>query len=224
MLTLYKITIYYTEKVHRQSCTQRETRKVCGMNLFGLTGGIASGKSAVLSLLRGRPGIFTIEYDLITKELLAEFDPQPICEILQADIITNGKLNRKKFLKALFANQDRKNQLERHFGAIAWKRIGTLLQEMPDTALVVIESALVYEAEIDHHFDAVISVTCGESTQLRRLIAREGITRGAAKKRIQSQLPNVIKSNRADFVINTDCSRDELEEAVDIIYHALTLW
>jgi dephospho-CoA kinase len=50
------------------------------------------------------------------------------------------------------------------------------------------------------------------------------MTRSAAKKRIQSQLPNVTKSNRADFIINTDCSQDELEEAVDLIYCALTLW
>jgi dephospho-CoA kinase len=194
------------------------------MKLFCLTGGIACGKSTVLNRLKGRPDIVTIEYDHIARKLLEEADPKVIGEILQAHVATNGKLDRRKFLSALFADRERKNQPERHLARPAWRKIEEQLRGIPGTSLVVVEAAIVFEAEIDHKFDAVIAATCSDKTQLRRLIRREGMSRAAAKKRIESQMPNAEKNARADLAIDTELAPEEFEDEVDVIYYALREW
>ena len=201
-----------------------QPRETTHMKLFCLTGGIACGKSTVLNRLKGRPNVETIEYDHIARRLLEETDMHVISEILQARVDTNGKLDRRKFLRALYADRERKNQLERHFATPVWTKTEEQLHTMSDTALVVVESAIVYEAGIDHKFDAIIAATCSDKAQLRRLITREGMSRVVAKRRIASQMLNAEKNARADFIINTECAEEVFNDEIDTIYYALKMW
>ncbi len=184
------------------------------MKLVCLTGGIACGKSTILNLLRDVHGFPTLEYDTIVRSILKTADPSQIGQMLQADVATNGRLDREKFLTALFADRDRKTAVERALAETVWSEVETHIAMHRHARILVIESAVVFEAGLENKFDAIITANCSDRTQLERLMRRESMTLEGAMLRIASQMPNREKAARADLVVNTDCSKAELVPVV----------
>ncbi len=191
------------------------------MKLFGLTGGIGCGKSTVLRMIAEQPGMAVIDNDIIMRKFLEETDPVKISEILEADVVTNGLLDRAKFLPALFADRDRKNRLERHLAPAGWKKTELAIATLTDAPCVVIESAILFEAELEAHFKAIVVVSCRPETQLLRLQHNRGFTEMEALTRIASLLPNAEKVRRSDFVIETDRDTNDVRKQVETVCQAL---
>jgi dephospho-CoA kinase len=74
---------------------------------------------------------------------------------------------------------------------------------------------LLFETGRDKDFDAVVVAACEPELQLRRLIARDGLTEPEARARIAAQLPIAEKVRRADVVIRTDGTKAETAAQVD---------
>jgi dephospho-CoA kinase len=73
-------------------------------------------------------------------------------------------------------------------------------------AIVIVDAALLYEAGFADRFRKIIVVWCRPDQQVERLMARMGLTREQAERRIAAQMPAEEKRRRADFLIN--CSGD----------------
>jgi dephospho-CoA kinase len=175
---------------------------------FGLTGGIASGKSAVAALLR-EMGFPVLDADPIAHKLMAPGQPAHD-EVLQefgADLAgADGRIDRAKLGAIVFADPDRLAKLN----AILHPRVEQILLKqyeewerngVRDAGFV--EAALLVEAGFVSHLDGLIVAWCEPEQQLERLKAR-GMSEVDAKRRILAQLPLEEKLLRATYSI--DCS------------------
>jgi len=185
-----------------------------------LTGGIACGKSIVAEVFRQR-GFGLYFADRVGRDLMAPGGPAygPIVERFGREILSGGKLpgspiDRIVLAGILFADAEAREYVEHivHPLAIeAMRAEASRLEAEGRTDVFVAESALTVEAGLVGAFDRVVVVFCDAETQIRRLMARDGIGREDALARIAAQLPASEKIKVADYVID---SSGELEETI----------
>jgi dephospho-CoA kinase len=188
------------------------------MKLIGLTGGIASGKSAVSGILR-RLGAQVIDADALAREVVEPHQPawDEIVgtfgnEVLQPD----QTLDRKKLRKLVFDDPKARKQLE----AITHPRIRRLAQDKiaqcaaTGAPLVVYEAPLLFETGIHLWLRPVILVACDTATQRRRLQERDNLTEAEIEQHLGAQMSLEEKRKLADYVIDNNGTLEDLESAV----------
>lgn len=195
--------------------------------IIGLTGGIASGKSTVSTYLReqGYPVLDAdqLVHDLQTKggrlyeALLAQFGPA----ILAAD----GQLDRPKLAELIFSsseNLELSNQLQDQIirEELAEEKDRLLAQ----ADLIFLDIPLLFEKGYENWCDQVWLVMVDETTQLKRLMARNGYSLEEAQKRVASQLPLADKLQRADRVIDNNGSLETTYEQVQKMLDELKIF
>jgi dephospho-CoA kinase len=186
-----------TPDAPRPTATQRRVWRV------GLTGGIASGKTAVAGMFAAL-GIPVIDTDLIAREIVTPGSPalQEITAafgtgVLQAD----GSLDRPRLREIVFADPARRRQLE----AITHPRIGAAMAAQCAQAggpYQVVVVPLLFESGFDRHVDRVLVVDCPEEVQLGRLMMRDGEDRLRAQQLLAAQLGRAARLARADDVLD----------------------
>lgn len=169
----------------------------------GLTGGIASGKTAVAGMFAGL-GVPVIDTDLIAREIVSPGSPalQDIAAafgtgVLQAD----GSLDRPKLRDIVFADPARRRQLE----AITHPRIGAAMETQCARAggpYQIVVVPLLLESGFDRHVDRVLVVDCPEDVQLSRLMMRDGESLLRARQLLAAQLDRARRLSRADDVVD----------------------
>ena len=195
------------------------------MKLIGLTGGIASGKSAVSAILR-RVGAQVIDADALAREVVEPHQPawNEIVQafgnkVLQAD----NTLDRKKLRKTVFDNPEARKQLE----AITHPKIRKLAQrKIKDYAasgasLVVYEAPLLFETKIHLWLRPVILVACDTKTQKQRLQERDHLTEAEIEQHLGAQMSLEEKRKLADYVIENSGTLRELENKVTALVETL---
>jgi dephospho-CoA kinase len=188
------------------------------VKLIGLTGGIASGKSAVSSILR-RLGAQVIDADALAREVVEPHQPawDEIVgtfgnEVLQPD----QTLDRKRLRKLVFDDEKARKQLE----AITHPRIRRLAQHKiaqcaaTGAPLVVYEAPLLFETGIHLWLRPVILVACDRATQRRRLHERDNLTQAEIEQHLGAQMSLEEKRKLADYVIDNNGTLEDLESAV----------
>ena len=174
-------------------------------NAIVLTGGIASGKSTVSSLMQ-LFGFRVIDADKIAHRLL-DSSIDEILRVFGKEYIDNGKVNRKKLGSLIFANKDRRLELE----AIVHPKIREKIlieakEQEKFNKPYFIDIPLFFEKEGAYKIDKILVVYAPKEIQLKRLIKREGLTKEEAMQRVNAQLPIDIKKNKATYII--DNSKD----------------
>ena len=181
---------------------------------FGLTGGIASGKSTVAAMF-AELGPKVIDADRLGHELIRSPLPayHEIVRHFGFEILDpQGEIDRKR-LGAIVFSEPREL---RYLNSIVHPRVIERVEQLATAyhlqdsrAVVLVEAALHYEAGIADRFTKMIVAWCRPEQQLERLIAKTRLPREEAERRIAVQMPAEEKRRRADYVI--DCSGD-LEE------------
>ncbi len=195
------------------------------MHLFGLTGGIASGKSVVASRLRARK-LPVIDADELAREAVAP-GSEGLGEVVRAfgpSVLTaTGELDRKAVAAIVFADPARRRALN----AILHPRISALgmgrAQELGARGepLACYEAALIVENGMADAFRPLVVVAAPEDVQVARTCLRDGATEEDARARIRSQMPLASKTALADFVIDNTGTRDELQQKADAVLDAI---
>jgi dephospho-CoA kinase len=195
------------------------------LSVFGLTGGIGSGKSTAAALFRER-GVPVVDADELAREAVtkgsaglaavqAEFGPQ----ILDSD----GSLDRKQLGALVFADQQARGRLN----AITHPIVRRLSQERfqaldeQGVTLAGYDVPLLFEVGLDAVLRPVVVVTAREATQLERILARDGISEEAARERLAAQLPLAEKQKRADYVLYNNGSLAALAAQIDALLEKL---
>jgi len=197
------------------------------MPLIGLTGGIATGKSAATRLLAQR-GAITFSADEAARAVLARNGPalRRIAQEFGAGMLTPlGDLDRARLGRTVFADPEARRRLEQ----ILHPLIRSLLRAQIEAArrdlgpdpLIVVEIPLLYEGGLETWFDQVIVVTAPRAAQIDRLRTRNGLDAEEAGRRIAAQWPLEDKVARADYVVVNDGSPAQLEAAVKNIWPRL---
>ncbi|MDQ6939647.1 MAG: dephospho-CoA kinase, partial [Verrucomicrobiota bacterium] len=186
-----------------------------------ITGGIATGKSAVTRLFRTRlPAAAFFDADQTARDLTASDTEvrQLIAQTFGPEIYSAGDLNRAALRAIIFADPEKKRALEqilhprirRQWAAEAESHRGPnqfFLADIP----------LLYETGGESLCDRVVVVACAAATQLQRLMARSSLSREAAEQMIAAQMPLTEKMKRADHVIWNNGPRTALALQVETL-------
>ena len=174
------------------------------MRVYGLTGGIGMGKSAVSAWLESR-GEKVIDSDVLARSLVARGEPalEEITSVFGPDVLNaDGTLSRKDLALRAFADDSARASLEAILHPRireAWmNRVEKWKSEGEARCFVVIP--LLYETGAEQLMDQVICVACGTATQKRRLGAR-GWSDEECRARLSAQWQVSRKMDRADYVI-----------------------
>lgn len=177
--------------------------------LLGLTGGIASGKSLVASLLK-KKGVPVIDADLVAREVVKPGKKayQGILAVFGPGILKKDRtIDRQRLGDLVFQNEKRRRLLESITHPLILKEILARIEKLKKAALVVVDAALLFESGLYQRMDQTILVTCRPSVQLKRLIQRDRISEGEAWARILAQMPSAEKEQLADFVVDNSGTR-----------------
>lgn len=195
------------------------------MHLFGLTGGIASGKSTVAARLRVR-GVPVIDADGLAREVVAPGTDglRAIVDAFGAAVLApDGSLDRKALARVAFADDVARKKLE----AITHPRIGRLAMERAaehqraGAPLVCYEAALIVENGMADAFRPLVVVSCSPEVQLARVQARDQTSAEDARARMRSQKSTQEKVAVADFVIDTSGTLEHNAEQTDRVLAAI---
>lgn len=190
----------------------------------GLTGGIASGKSTVASILV-ELGAVLIDGDRLAREVVARGTPglAQVVEAFGPEVLTpDGDLDRPKMGRIVFNDESRRKVLEGIVHPLVFQRYAELEAAAPVDGLVVHDIPLLAESGRADSFDAVIVVETPAEVQVERMLRDRGWTREDAEARIAAQAtPEQRRAIATHLVVNTG-TRDELRRRVEEVYAELT--
>ncbi|MDF3071544.1 MAG: dephospho-CoA kinase [Polyangiaceae bacterium] len=178
------------------------------LRVFGLTGGIGSGKSTVAALLRER-GVPVVDADELSRQAVApgsEGLSQVLAELGHDLLGPDGALDRKRVGTLVFGDESARKRLN----AITHPIVRRLSQEQfaaleqRGELLAAYDVPLLFEVGLDAVLRPVVLVAASESTQLSRILERDGLAEADARARIAAQLPLATKRKRADYVLEND--------------------
>ncbi|MGG6461894.1 dephospho-CoA kinase [Solilutibacter silvestris] len=191
------------------------------MFCVGLTGGIASGKSALADRLRAR-GAFLADADVIAREIVAPGQPALVeiaahfgKDVLQAD----GGLDRAAMRQRIFDNPAERKALE----AITHPRIRAALHDAcmaADAPYAVAAIPLLTEGggrTVYPWLDRIVIVDVPMELQRARLLARDGIDAALADGMIAAQATRAQRLAIADDVVANSGSLEDLDKAADAL-------
>ena len=206
---------------------------------LGLTGGIASGKSAVGEMFV-KLGAHLIQSDAIAHWLMEPGRPvyDEVVRHFGAGILNPDRtINRPKLAEAAFGAPSGESGAStpprvQELNAIVHPAVIAHENEWMDeigardpNAIAIVEAALILEAGTADRFDHLIAVTCHPEQRIQRLARRLGISEDAARaevaRRMAAQIPDAEKVKAADFVIDNSGSIESTEQQVRGVFATL---
>ena len=190
------------------------------MKIIGLTGGIGSGKSKILSVF-STYGIPCYESDRRAKWLMqmdAELKSQ-IKSFFGDQIYENDQFNQRKLAKLVFANKGKLEALNSLVHPRVKMDFKSFVSQQ-DTPYIIKEAAILFETGGEKDCDATILVTAPEKLRLQRVLNREKISSMDLKARINNQWSDERKIPLADYIIN-NIDWDKTLKKIDEIHQKL---
>jgi dephospho-CoA kinase len=192
-----------------------------------LTGGIATGKSHVLDLLRKR-GVPCLDADSLAHGVMAPGTEatSAIAARFGADMLAaDGSVDRAKLAPVVFADAAARRELEAIVHPPVYRAIAAGLRAfelISQPPLAIVDVPLLFETGAEKTFDRVIVTACPPDVQFARLKNR-GLTEVEARARLAAQGSTDEKAARADYVVRTDGSFADTERQVDQIIRNLRM-
>ncbi|BAC14117.1 dephospho-CoA kinase (dephosphocoenzyme A kinase) [Oceanobacillus iheyensis HTE831] len=187
--------------------------------VIGLTGGIASGKSTVSSMLLEK-NFPVIDADLIAREVVepGEKAYDQILEAFGKEIIQNDqKIDRPKLGSIIFTDEDKRKQLNAIVHPAVRNRMLTKRDDYinNDVPCVILDIPLLFESNLGYLVDKTLVVYVDEDIQLTRLMKRNEYSEKEALDRIKAQMSLKEKADLADIVIDNNQSVEETKLQLD---------
>lgn len=176
--------------------------------IIGLTGSIASGKSAVAKMIQSY-GLPIVDADVVARQVVEPGSKtlKKIAEVFGQDVIApDGTMDRAKVGSIIFHDETMRKQLN----GIIHPAIREEMIRQRDEFIsygeknVFMDIPLLFESKLEHFVEKIIVVSVSEKVQLSRLMARNGFTEEEAKARISTQMPVKEKEALADAVIDNN--------------------
>ena len=195
------------------------------MHSIGLTGGIASGKSTVSQRLAQKDAVI-VDADQLghqTYEPCTDTYDQVVSAFGRDVVAEDGSIDRLVLGGKVFGDPEQMTRLT----DIVWPGILRLAEAefkrlaAAGTKFVVLEAAVMIEAEWTDVVDEVWVVTAPPLVARERLMNRNGFSAEEADTRIQSQISNADRLEHADVVLDTDCSLEAVHNRVDRAWAAM---
>jgi dephospho-CoA kinase len=191
--------------------------------IIGLTGNIATGKSAVMRLAAAR-GALTIDADRVVHDLLdgdAAIQQAVVEAFGPAVRRADGRIDRAALGRIVFGDAARLGQLEGILHPAVRAEIARRVQTAA-APVILIEAIKLLEGPLAALCDQVWVTACERETQMARLRVCRGLSEAEATARIDAQSPQADKIARADVVIDTDGLLRETEAQFNAAWASLS--
>ena len=191
--------------------------------IIGLTGNIATGKSAVMKLA-AEHGALVIDADRVVHELLQRD------EDIQAAVVAafgpevrlpDGRIDRAAVGRIVFGDEQALRRLEDILHPAVREEIARRVATS-EAPIVMIEAIKLLEGPLAAVCDQVWVTTCSRATQLERLRVCRGMDDASAVARVEAQSPQEEKIGRADVVIHTDGLMSATQEQFEAAWSNLS--
>lgn len=195
------------------------TKRVKGMKKVAITGGIATGKSTVIRMIKD------LGYDVLSSDEIArrltkkgEIGYNRILEAFGVGILDdNGEIDRRRLGNIVFNNPEKKALLESILHPLIRAEMDRLVTEIGmknPCSPVFIEIPLLFEVRAENRFDYIVVVYVPKELQIKRLMERDGLSYDEAEIRLKNQIDIEVKRQRAHFVIDNCGSLEDTKRQV----------
>jgi dephospho-CoA kinase len=195
------------------------------LRVFGLTGGIGSGKSTAAQRLRGL-GLAVVNADQLARLAVVPGSPglaQIVMHFGTGVLTAAGELDRARLAECVFSDADARQALDAIIHPVVRELAAAQFRELSERGelLACYEVPLLYEVGLERALSPVVVVSAPPALIRARLAARDGLSKEQIEARIAAQMPLTEKVRRADYVIENDGSVAQLEARVDATFGAL---
>jgi dephospho-CoA kinase len=195
------------------------------MTPVGLTGGIATGKTTVCRLLEVK-NCTIIDADVVAHSLLLRGQPgyEPVIKAFGRDILGHsGEIDRGKLGTVVFRDRNKLDQLNQLLHPEVLRTINATLEALRQVgaARVIVDASLMIESGYHRNFRRLVLVTCSLEQQVERLMARNGLTREQALRRIALQMPLEEKRAFASDIVDNSGTPERTRMQVDVLFEDL---
>lgn len=178
----------------------------------GITGNIAAGKSTAENIIE-ESGFKVFDTDKIAHDIL-ETSVDVLKEFSDCDILSDGKINRRKLAKIVFSVPEKMRVLESIIHPVVKKEILKIFDSNKNEKAVFISVPQMYETGFEALFDKVVLITADDKIRLERLMNRNNLTVEEAKMRLESQQSQNTKKLKADYVIENNSTEEVLKSRI----------
>ncbi|NOT59274.1 MAG: dephospho-CoA kinase [Acidobacteria bacterium] len=189
----------------------------------GLTGGIATGKSYVVSVLR-ELGCETLDADVVAHQAIEPGKPayhDIVTEFGETVLNADSTINRPALGAIVFGDEAKRQRLNAIVHPRVFEAQAAWLATLDPSAIAVVDAALMIETGSYKRFDKVVVVHCTPALQLERLMARNQLTQAQAEARIAAQMPAAEKVKVADYTIETSLGFEDTRRQTEALYARL---
>ncbi|NVJ26300.1 MULTISPECIES: dephospho-CoA kinase [Myxococcus] len=194
------------------------------MHVFGLTGGISSGKSTVTRMLR-ELGAEVLDADVLAREVVEPGTPglAAIAERFPGVVGADGRLDRARLGARVFGNDAERAALNAITHPLVREAFVEKVQALEARGVerVIYDVPLLVEAGMHEWMEGVALVWVPRDLQKARLMARDGLDATAAEARLAAQLPLDDKRAHATWVIDNSRDLSSTREQVESVWRAM---
>jgi len=178
--------------------------------IYGLTGGIASGKSTAANFfIKNQIEVF--DCDLMVKKMW-EFDDKLKLFVFQKfNINIDENDDKLKIKKMIFEDENVRKKIEKFIHPQIFKLIDAWILKNQDEKFLIIDMPLLFETKYSEKVDKIILIYASLKNQIKRLMIRNLLTKTDAINRIKLQMPMDIKVLNSHYVIDNNGKFAELQ-------------
>jgi dephospho-CoA kinase len=191
----------------------------------GLTGGLASGKSTVGRMFESF-GCLLVEADALGHRVLepegAAF--RPVVALFGEEILRDGRIDRKALGRIVFSDPAKLEQLNAIVHPLVFALEERALDEFERTnpdGIAIVAAAIMIETGSYKRYEKIVLAVCSETEQIRRAMARDGLTESEVRSRLSRQMPLEEKRKFADYIIDTSGPVAETEAQARAVFAKL---
>ena len=177
---------------------------------IGLTGSIGMGKTETGKIF-SELGFPIYNADDVVHKLYepGQKGAEKIKEAFPNSINSDGSVNRESLSAEVLGNADKIRALESIIHPLVGEDREIFFQENADSPAVVLDIPLLFETGGEKFVDIVVVVDAPTDIQEERVLSRPNMTKEKLEKIIAEQIPNDIKKEKADFVVDTSVSIED---------------
>jgi len=182
--------------------------------IIGITGGSGAGKGEVCRIL-ARGGVEIIDTDSLSHRTIMRGETSAYDDVLFKfgyEILGNNlEIDRKKLGAIVFSDKEQLAVLSKIVHKYVRAQCEEIVRQSTSKTIAIDAPALV-EANMQDMCDTVIGIFSNRNLRIDRIVARDGIGRDDAQKRIDSQMPDAILRGHVDIIVINNGTLQELEE------------
>ncbi|MFC1520900.1 dephospho-CoA kinase [Elusimicrobiota bacterium] len=195
----------------------KKTDKKARQLTVALTGSFGSGKSFIRDCFQ-KEGAFVLDCDALARDVVKKYASKYVSLVKR--LIHDGSGNRRKELAHLiFKDKKARTTLENFMHPKILAEMRTRLKSN-NSKIRIVEVPLLFEKRLENRFNASIAVKCPNKLLIKRLKQR-GFSAMEVKERLAVQMPEKLKCDRADYILDNTLSRSNLRKKAKSLYKTL---